>query len=63
MNGALDMTYEVTKLIKQSLRRVFDRIKTEVAPGATSLRMLCATGWTVWAKDFRSIVENYAADD
>ena len=59
----IDTTYEVTKLIKQSPRRdrVFERIKAQLTPGATSVRMLCATRWTVWAKAFKSIAENYAA--
>ena len=46
MNDALDMTYEVTKLIKFSPRRdrVFEKIKAEVTPGGTSVGMLCTTG-------------------
>ena len=63
VNDVLDMTYEVTKLIKFSPRRdrVLERIKAQVTPGGTSVRMLCTTRWTVRAKAFRSIIENYTS--
>ena len=62
---ALEVTHEITKLIKYSPRRdeIFKNLKTahdhatqHVTPG---IRVLCPTRWTVCADALTSILENY----
>ena len=63
-SDALDVAFEITKLVKFSPKRnaAFDRIKAEVveeggfAPG---IRTLCPTKWTVRGNFIGSILENY----
>lgn len=61
MKGALDVAFEITKLVKKSPRRdaIFSKLKKEIAPAAPGVRVLCPTRWTVRADALHSIVENY----
>ena len=51
VKNALNVTYEVCKLLKYSPRRdsLFDKIKRDVCPGTTGFHVLCPTRWTVCA--------------
>ena len=62
---ALEVTHEITKLIKYSPRReeIFKNLKTaydhtiqHITPG---IRVLCPTRWTIYADALTSILENY----
>ena len=57
---AMGTAFEITKLIKFSLKRnaAFDRIKAESASGV-GIRTSCATRWTVRGNAIESILENY----
>ena len=61
MQEALDITAEITKLVKLSPRRgtIFQRLKDELAPLDPGIRVLCPTRWTVKAKALKSIVDNF----
>ena len=61
MKDALDITHEVTKLIKKSPARdrCFEKIKSELAPDTPGVRVLCPTRWTVRAEALQSILNNY----
>ena len=62
MKDALDMTYEITKLIKYSPRRegIFQTLKETLPTGSTpGIRVLCPTRWTVRADSLLSITSNY----
>ena len=61
MQEALDITGEMTELIKLSPRRgsVFQRFKDEIAPQDAGIRVLCPTRWTVKAEALKSIVDNF----
>ena len=60
---ALEMTHEISKLVKCSPKRdaqlqtLKDDDDDEDVPG--SIRRLCATRWTVRAKSMQSIIDNY----
>ena len=58
---ALDITGEITKLVKLSPRRgsVFQRLKDQIAPRDTGICVLCPTRWTVKAEALKSIVDNF----
>lgn len=61
---ALDMTHEITKLIKYSPQReaIFRSFKDTLPSSSTlGVRVLCPTGWTVRADSLLSIVSNYEA--
>ena len=62
MKKALDITHEITKLIKYSPRRevLFRSIKDDVSPGTPGIRVLCPTRWTVRAETMDSIIQNYS---
>ena len=62
LKDALDTTYEITKLIKYSPKRdaAFRKLKAEIQPGSTGVRVLCPTRWTVQADSLRSILDNYS---
>ena len=62
MKDALDIVYEITKLIKKSPRRdfTFQSLKEEISPTSPGVRILCPTRWTVRADALHSIVTNYA---
>ena len=66
LKDALDMTREITKLIKYSPRReaIFQSLKEqshfEIENDSSSgIRVLCPTRWTVCADSLGSIVDNY----
>jgi len=61
MKKALDITHEITKLVKYSPRRdnIFKDLKGEMAPSSPGIRVLCPTRWTVRAGSMRSIIDNY----
>ena len=66
LKDALDMTREITKLIKYSPRReaIFQSLKEqshfEIENDSSSgIRVLCPTQWTVCADSLGSIVDNY----
>ncbi len=58
---ALEMCFEITKLIKYSPRResLFKDLKEEISPGSPGIRVLCPTRWTVRADSMKSIIDNY----
>ncbi len=62
MKRALDITNEITKLVKFSPRRdnLFNKLKNEMSPGNPGIRVLCPTRWTVRAESMDSIVRNYS---
>lgn len=62
MKTSLETIHEITKLVKYSPRRegIFDKIKSDIAPGNPGIRILCPTRWTVRASSMQSIIENYA---
>ena len=61
MQEALDITAEITKLVKLSPRRgtIFQRLKDELAPLDPGIRVLCPTRWTVKAEALKSTVDNF----
>ena len=61
MQEALDITREITELVKLSPRRgsVFQRLKDEIASQDAGIRLLCPTRWTVKAEALESIVDNF----
>ena len=58
---ALDITSEISKLLKYSPRRdsLFETLKKELAPDVPSFRTLCPTRWTVKASSLESVLNNY----
>ena len=68
LKDALDMTCEITKLIKYSPRReaIFRILKEEKHfeienDNSTGIRVLCPTRWTVCADPLSSIIDNYVS--
>ena len=63
MKDALDLTQEITKLIKYSPRRegVFKSIKEACLDDTSGIRVLCPTRWTVRADALASITNNFKA--
>ena len=62
MKDSLEITQEITKLIKHSPRRdvIFQRLKETLPVGSTpGIRVLCRTRWTVHAESVNSITTNY----
>ena len=59
---ALDVTNEISKLIKFSPKRkvIFDKIKEEISRDSPGFRVLCPTRWAVRAKSLKSIQSNYS---
>ena len=62
MKKVLDITHEITKLVKYSPRReaLFRNIKDEISPGSPGVCVLCPTRWTVKADAMKSIISNYS---
>ena len=61
-SDALEVAFEVTKLIKFSPKRnaVFDQIKSnEDENVGGSIRSFCPTRWTVRGNSISSIIDNY----
>ena len=61
IKNALDITHEITKLVKYSPRResLFHHIKGQLAPDTPGVRVLCPTRWTVRADSMESTMKNY----
>ena len=61
MKNAFDVTHEICKLIKFCPRReaMFDKLKSDTAPGTPGIRVLCPTRWTVRTQSLKSIIDNY----
>ena len=61
MKDALDVTYEVTKLIKFSPKRdvMFEKLKENIKPDTPGFQVLCQTHWTVRASSLKWIIDNY----
>jgi hypothetical protein len=61
LRDALDVTYEISKLLKYSPRRdtVFEKLKSQMAPEFPGFRTLCPTRWTVRASSLESVLSNY----
>ena len=59
---ALDVTNEISKLVKFSPKRnsMFDKLKEELSPNTLGFRVLCPTRWTVRAKSLKSVHNNYS---
>ena len=62
MKDALDIVFEVSKLIKYSPKRdvQFESLKQNLAPDTPGFRVLCPTRWTVRANSLKSVTDNYA---
>ena len=58
---ALDITFEMSKLIKYSPKRdaLFKKLKEELQPELPGMRVLCPTRWTVKADSLKSVLDNY----
>ena len=58
---SLDVTSEISKLIKYSQKRNarFDALKGEISPDTPGFRVLCPARWTVQGKSLQSILNNY----
>ena len=61
MNDALDITLEITKLIKKSPKcdAMFEHIKKDMSTESPGTRVLCTTRWTIKAETLKSILSNY----
>lgn len=61
LRDTLDVTFEVSKLVKFSPKRdaQFERLKADLAPESPGFRVLCPTRWTVRAASLRSVIDNY----
>ena len=62
IKSALEVTHEITKLVKYSPRRefLFRQIKDEIALECPGIQVLCPTRWTVSAESMKSIINNYS---
>ena len=61
VKDALDIAFEVSKLINFSPKRAaqFEKLKSELAPTGGGFRVLCPTRWTVRAASLISMIDNY----
>ena len=61
LNDALDITHEISKLLKYSPRRdtIFEKLKEQLAPDLPGFQTLCPTRWTVKASSLESVLNNY----
>ena len=61
MQDALDITREISKLLKYSPKRhaLFTKFKNELAPDTPGFRTLCPTRWTVRANSLHSVLNNW----
>ena len=61
LRKALDITFEMSKLIKHSPKRdaLFTKLKEELQPELPGMRVLCPTRWTVRADSLKSVLDNY----
>ncbi len=58
MKDSLDITQEITKLIKKSPPRD-EKLKSELAPDTPGVRVLCPTRWTAREDSLKSILDNF----
>ncbi|XP_041472559.1 52 kDa repressor of the inhibitor of the protein kinase-like [Lytechinus variegatus] len=63
LSDALDITYELCKLIKFLPKRqgLLDQIKADINLEAAALKVICPTRWTVRGLSFYCIIKNYEA--
>ena len=61
MKNVLEITHEITKLVKKSLvcDAIFKRLKGEANSGTPRICLLSPTRWMVQAEVFQSILDNY----
>ena len=61
MKNALDIVFEVSKLIKYSPKKnvKFEKLKQNLEPDTPGFRVLCPTRWTVRANSLKSVIDNY----
>lgn len=61
MQDTLDVTLEISKLLKYSPKRhtLFNKLKDELAPEKPGFRVLCPTRWTVRASSLQSVLDNW----
>ena len=61
LKNALNITLEITKLVKLSPRRdaIFLRLKEQLQCSAPGIRILFPTRWTVRANSLKSVLDNY----
>ena len=57
LKSALEMAYEIIKLVKFSPRKeaLFENIKSQMPENSPGIRVLCPTRWTVRARSLQSI--------
>ena len=62
MRDALDITYEITNLIKKSrcYDAIFNHLEEEMDGDSPGIRVLCPTRWTVRTEAFQSILDNFS---
>ena len=62
LKDALEITFEVSKLVKYSPKRdvMFEILKSKLAPDMPGFRVLCPTRWTVRANSLQSVLDNYS---
>ena len=60
---ALDVAFEVSKLVKVSPKRTaqLEKLKEELSLDSPGFRVLCPTRWTVRAASLKSLLSNYIA--
>ena len=62
MQDTLDITLEITKLIKKSKQEViFKTFADDIKAGSPGIRTVCPMRWTVRVEALTSISENYQA--
>ena len=61
MKNALELVYEISKLLKKSPKRdaAFEKLKASLAPEVPGFRVLCPTRWTVRGLSLQSVLDNY----
>ena len=61
LRDTLDVTLEISKLLRFSPRRnaIFQKLKTNLAPKIPGFRTLCPTRWTVRALSLQSVIDNF----
>ena len=62
LKDALEITFEVSKLVKFSPKRdvMFEKLKDKLALDTPGFRVLCPTRWTVRANSLQSVLDNYS---
>ena len=59
LRDALDITNEISKLLKYSPRRdsIFEMLKEQLAPDVPGFQTLCPTRWTMKASSLESVLK------